>query len=93
MNLRSDSWYQADTEIYLTTTMLLWKEAYLVEDYSEYLNEVYGFHTYMKTSISHSARMCVSTVCSSSFRRRTELSALPRLPPALSRFPVVISSK
>lgn len=61
--------YQADTEIYFTTTVVLWKEAYLVEDYSKYLNEVYSFHTYRKTSISHPARMCVSTVCSSSFRR------------------------
>lgn len=60
MNLQPGSWYlEADTEIYFTTTMLLWKETYLVEDYSKYLNEVYGFHTFRKTSISHPARMCV----------------------------------
>lgn len=69
MNLQPGSWYQADTEIYFTTTMLLWKETYLVEDYSKYLNEVYGFHTFRKTGVSHPARMCVSTVHSSSFRR------------------------
>lgn len=68
-NLQPGSWYQADTDIYFTTTMLLWKETYLVEDYSKYLNEVYGFHTFRKTSVSHPARMCVSTVHSSSFRR------------------------
>lgn len=96
VNLQSGSWYQADVEIYFTTTMPLWKEAYLVEDYSKYLNEVYGFHTFRKTSISHPTRMCVSTVCSSSLRRASwELSCqpFPDYLPLCHGFPVVISSK
>lgn len=53
----SGSWRQADTELCLTTTVLLGKKkAYLVEHYSEYFNYVYGFHTDRKNSVSHPAK-------------------------------------
>lgn len=51
----SGSWHQADTELCLTTTVLLGKKAYLVEHYSESFNYVYGFHTDRKNSVSHPA--------------------------------------
>lgn len=96
MNIQSGSWYQADTEIYFTTTVLLWKESVSGGRLFK-IFELSLWFSYLQEN-QHFSFCKNACVCSSSFRTTWSLWGLSCQPfpdylVLCHGFQVVISNK